>query len=468
MITATSNYNTALSSFKSGRIRVFVEIAGYHRAFSNFDPTGFTWDDSAAEHNDWIPEDGIDDLQMSINDLEGGAQQIDWGFHVTDVGNAITADFATFTFEGKDIVVKTGFDGMAYADFTTVFTGHIDSVSSANNNLEYYFQCVDTTDFLTKVIYTTGDDGQPTSADHIKTVTGHPLDIMLNILGSQVGLAGSRYDSTKIEAYRDGPFSGMEMVFHLQQGVAAGEFIKTQILKPLGGYLWTDSTGKITVNFFYPIAGPTAVASLGEDTWTTIPSAEQTDMVNTVQFKFDKDDASSAAANDYLAISTQVYAPSTAKYGQYGEQEIDADGVRSGFQGFFIAALTSRLIFMRYGFKNLKFDGDAAEAIWGSVLVELGDVVSVTHSKIPDRAAGVMGVTSKLFEVLSKTINFKEGTVLYTMIDATYLQTFGFFKITSDAQADYAAATTPEKATYMFMTNDAGLYSNGDAGHGLG
>lgn len=468
MIAATTNFLNALAAFKSGELRVLINIDGYHRAFSNFDPTGFTWDDSAAEHNDWLIMADTDDLSMSVSDLDGGADQVTWNFAVQDVGNAITTDFATFTFEGKFIEVKVGFKGLGIDDYCTVFTGFIDSVISTHSNLAYIFQCTDTSGQLTKVVYTTADDGFETSADHIKTVTGHPLDILLDILSGQVGLPLSRYDQTKIEAYRDSIFTGMKMVFHLQQGVAALDFIKAQLLKPLGGYLWTNAAGKVTVNFFYPIEGASPVAEFTRDAWLSIPSAEQTDMVNTVQFKFDKDDATADTNNDYLAVTTQVYGPAVAKYGQYGEQEVDADGLRSGFQGFFIAALTSRLIFMRYGFKNLKFDQDAAESIWNTLPVEIGDVVSVTHPQIPDRQAGVMGVTSKPFEVLGKTINFREGRLTFIMIDASYLNTFGFFKITSDAQADYAVSTTGEKAAYMFMTNDAGLYSNGDIGHGLG
>lgn len=467
MIDATPTFVTELASFRVGTLPVVITIGNYTRAFCNFDPIGFTWNDSIASHVDWLGE--MDPITMSVSDLDGGSDTQSWSFTVQDFENLITADFPDFTFEGKLVTVRVGLgSSMSIDDFCTVFVGYVDSVSSVNDNLDYQFNCADTAGLLTKIIFTVGDDGQPTSADHIKTVSGHPLDILLTILGSEVGLATSLYDLAKIEEYRDGPFSGMKMVFHLQQGVAAIDFIKAQIMKPLGGYVWTNGAGVVTVNFFYPIEGPVAIASFSEDTWKSIPSAEQTDMVNTVQMKFDKDDADSAATGNYLAVPTNLYAPSVTKYGQYGEQEIDADGIRSAFQGFFIAALTSRLIFMRYGFKNLKFDTNAADGIFGSLLVEMGDVVSVTHALIPDRSAGVMGITNKLFEILGKTIDLKEGVVTFVMIDASYLQTFGFFLITSDAQADYAAASPTEKGKYMFMTDDSGLYSNSDAGHGLG
>lgn len=467
MITATSNFITAANAFSNGELRVFIQISGYHRAFSNFDPTGFTWDDSIAEHNDWLLMEETDDLVWNVNDLDGGADVQNWGFTVQDVNNLVTADFAGFTFEGKAVTVKVGFKGLSIDDYCTIFTGNILSVESVDSNLNYHFSCEDTTGYLSRTIFGTADDGFETSSDHLRTVEGHPLDILLDILSTQVGLSAGKIDTAKIEEYRDGIFAGMKLVFHLDQAVTAGDFIKAQIMKPLGGYIWTTADGKVTANFFYPIAGPTPVATFGADTWLSIPSAEMTDMVNTVQFKFDKDSSVNGTA-DYASNHTEGYAPSIAKYGQYGTQTIEADGLRSAFQGYFIAALTARLLFLRYGYKNLKFDQDAAEAIFSTMRCEIGDVVAVTHTRIPDRSAGVMGVTSKLFEILSKTLSLRTGRVTFTMIDATYLASFGFYKITSDAQADYASATTGEKAAYMFMTNDAGLYSNGDAGHGLG
>lgn len=459
MITATTNFTNALAAFRAGEITLAVEIDGHSRIYTNHD-------DGVGGHYPWLKD--VDPLDFTVNDLDGGADQVNWGFYVLDKGAALTSDFPSFVFEGKKFTLKVGLPGLAYSDYCAFFVGKIDHVDSANNNLEYYFQCVDNSDDLNKVVYTTGDDGQETSSDHIKTLNGHPLDILLDILSSEVGMDSGFIDTAKIEEYRDGPFSGLNFVFHLQQGVAAGEFIKAQLLKPLGGYLWTNGAGKVTVNFFYPVEGPVAIGELSADSWTVIPTAEQTDMVNTVQFKFDKDDATTDASGDYRALSTQLYAPAVAKYGQYGEHVIESDGMRSGFQGFFVAALTSRLVFMRYGFKNLKFDQAASPGRFNGLLYEIGDLLSVTHLQIPDRATGTMGISNKLFEILGKHINWSEGTVTYTMIDASYLSTFGFFKITPDAQADYAASSSGDKAKYMFMTDDLGMYSNGDSGHGLG
>lgn len=463
MISSTSNFQAALAAYTNGNIIVQVVIAGYSRVFTNYN-------DGIAGHYPWIVS--VDDLDLTLEDLEGGADQRTGGVTVQDRGAAITGDFPTFTFEGQQIQIQIGFVGLAQVDFCTVFTGFIDTVSSANANNEYYIQFSDVQTKLAAVVFQQGDDGGNTSSTNIRTVSGHPLNILLQIC-QDLGIPA---DTTKITAYRDGPFSGTIFTFYLTQAPAAADFIKSQLMKPLGGYMWINAAGLLTVNFFYPLAGPVAVGSFGQSNWFDIPEAGQTDMVNTVQMQFDLDDSS---ANDnstgsYLSSVTENYTPSYLLYGDLAsEHTINSDGVRSAFAGYFIAALTAIMIFMRYGFKNLTFDsessgGSSPDSNWQTLLYEPGDIVSVTHPQVPDRKAGVMGITNKLFEMLNKTIKFSEGKLNYTMIDASYLSQFGLYKIAPMGEALYAADTTANKAEYMYFCGANGEYSNGDPAHILG
>lgn len=465
MISSTTNFQAALAAYTSGPIITQVVIEGYSRVFTNY-PIALPG------YYPWIVTDGIDDLDLTLEDLDGGADQRTGGVTVQDSGGAITSDFPNFVFEGKQIQIQVGFVGLAQSDFCTVFTGFIDTVSSANSNTEYYIQFSDVQAKLAAFVFQSGDDGGSTSSTNVRTVSGHPLNILMEIC-QQLDVP---CDTAKIEAYRDGPFSGTIFTFYLTQAPAAADFIKEQLMKPLGGYMWINAAGLLTVNFFYPLAGPVAVGSFSRDTWFEIPEAGQTNMINSVQMQFDLDDAS---ANDnstgsYLSSVTENYAPSYELYGDLAsEQTINADGVRSAFQGFFIAALTAILIFQRYGFKNLTFDdessgGSSPDSTWNTLLYEPGDILSVTHPQVPDRKAGVVGITNKPFEVLNKTIKFSEGRLNYTMIDASYLSQFGLYKIAPMGEAAYTAASTGDKAEYMFFCGANGEYSNGDPAHILG
>ena len=280
MISATANFQAALAAYTSGNIIVQVVIQGYSRVFTNYA-------DGISGHYPWIKEGGVDNLDLTLKDLDGGADQRSGGVTVQDVGGAITGDFPGFVFEGKQIQIQVGFVGLAQSDFCTLFTGFIDTVSSANANTEYYIQFSDAQTQLAAVVFQTGDDGSPTSSTNVRTVSGHPLAILMEICKE----LDVPCDVAKITAYMSGPFAGIIFTFYLTQAPAAADFIKAQLMKPLGGYMWINAAGLVTVNFFYPLAGPVPVGSFGPSNWFAIPEAGQTDMVNTVQMQFDLDDA---------------------------------------------------------------------------------------------------------------------------------------------------------------------------------
>lgn len=456
MLTAAANWIAANRRYEK-QIVTRIVIGGYYRSFST--------NINQAIDDPWLVS--IDPLDIRVNDLQGGADQQTFSFTLQDRNGRITNDMVGMVFEGALVQVYVGFASMAsVGDYLLYWQGYIDQVDSANSNSEYLFTCSDVTSKLQQAVYLTGDNGGQTSSSNIKTLTGHPLDMMLDILLNQLrdpksgqALDPSLVDVTKIQAYRNGPFDGMEFLFHLSQPPAALDFIKNQILKPLGGYLWV-SQGKVTVNFFYPINSPTSVQTIGEDDWTSIPTAQQTQMINTVQFRFDKDDGVGSSSGDYLQTNTQEYGPSVARYGLYGELNIDSDGLRAGLQGYLLSWLVSYLIFGRYGFKNLTFDANAAEGLMSLMLLETGDLVYVTHAKIPDRQAGTMGITNKLFELLNKTTDLHTGVVTLTMIDATYLTKFGFAEITPDGEADFPSASSGDKLIYMWQSNAQGFYAD--------
>jgi hypothetical protein len=186
-----------------------------------------------------------------------------------------------------------------------------------------------------------------------------------------------------------------------------------------------------------------------------IPVAGQADLVNQVSFRFDQ------VGGSYTAEAVKNYAPSIALYTQYGQHIIQSDGMRSGLQGYILAAQTAALIFQRYGKKNLKFDNSVV-VDWTGCVLEVGDVVAVTNPFIPDRVAGVRGIAAKLFEVLDRTFNFNDGRVTLTLQD-TGLNLYRTVYIAPSGEASYASASTLDKSHYMFLCDNTDKYSTGAA-----
>lgn len=220
-----------------------VEIDGYSRVLT-------TKKTGVSGQYDWITNIGPSGL--TINDMDGGADLGELDITVADDGASVTADMASFTFEGKRLLLYTGFVGLDQTKWLLKATYQIYEVDSSDANATYTFKCTDNKQDLTKVVYQDGDDGFPTDSNHPKTLNGHPLDILLDILINQVGYSVSDINLAKIWNYRDGVYAGVKFTFSITTPPAAKDFIEQQIMKVMGAYLWVNSLGEIDVNFFYP------------------------------------------------------------------------------------------------------------------------------------------------------------------------------------------------------------------------
>jgi hypothetical protein len=418
---------------------------------------------------DWIVS--IDPLRQTVSDLDGSSDLSDLVFNLQDRDRQITADLASFVFEGKLCKLLAGFAGMDLADYVTLRTMTVDTVDCDNDNQEYKFTCSDVNlKKLSKLIYTTGDNPNfATDSNNPRTVSGHPLDILMSAL-TQVG---ATFDAAKIAYYRDFVFSGDFMKFVLTTAPEAKEFITKELMMPRGMYIRPNNLGVLTINSFYPVSFPfggytpdvppvmEAVVSLNPSdvNQTAIPVPVQAPLVNEVIFRFD-DDGSKLGAERVVD-----WKPSIAKYGLVGAKVIESKGMRSAFQGHAMAQFIGRLICIRYGSKNLTFDPVSLQ--WNACALECGDIISVANPYVPDREAGVLGITGKMFESLDVTLDCMQYTVQVKLLDIDLLL-FKEFLITPNGEADFAAASDFDKNTYMFQSDASGKYSTGAPGNTLG
>ena len=431
---------------------VSLEIDGYARKFTNRDP-GIT------DYYPWIAEDGVTDIEYNTSPLDGSSELQDVTVTVLDFQGLITADMPSITLEGRTARIKVWFPGVDVSHAVTLFTGKLDLVQCSNVNTTYDFVLKDTRVDLKQLVYLTGDDGQPVDSSHLKTVVAHPLDILKDILLNQLALDTSLVDIATIDAYRDGPFAGAIFQFSIDSAPEAKDFIENQLMKPLGGCLRSTSSGILKPYFLISLAGSISpVQSFDADELVDIPLVGQSDIINTLDYKFDKE------GSEYKSESVLTDADSIAKYGQ-ATQIVESDGMRSGYQAFFLANIVSREIFNRLASKNPTFD---AEVLWTGCKVEASDIISITHPLMPDRKAGVMGVTDAWFQVQSLKLSISTFTATFTLVDVSTSRSYGAFKIAPDSQVDWTSATSDEKSKYMFIADATGKYSDTTTGNPLG
>jgi hypothetical protein len=469
VISSTANYRAAAAAGK--RPVIVITIEDYSRAFSNrSDVAGVP-----VAVSDWLVS--VEDLQTTVNDLDGGTDLADLIFTVQDHGGGITASLPTFVFEGKQVQLFAGYQDLAFSDFVTLFTGRIDSIESSNYNLEYVFSCPDIRTDLNRAIYTTADDGANTSSDHVRTLSGHPLDILIHALEVECGLTSGQVDEAKITQYRDTIYSGAQMLFTLDSAPVAKEFIETELMKPLGAYLRTDNLGRVTVEFAYPV-NVTPTFSFSPDNLLDVPAAGQADVINQVITRLDATSGTGSSGGSGFAVErVQQDATSILKYGMYGQQIVESKGLRSGLNGLFLARMTAFLIFLRYANKALchgdsgkNASSDPIDAPWSAALIDSGDFGTMTHPNVPDRAAGVIGIVDKAYVAMDRTLQFpiggSGGTVQLKLLEVD-LNKFKQYLIAPNGEASYTSASALDKGKYLFLCNDSDLYSNGAAGNTL-
>jgi hypothetical protein len=412
----------------------------------------------------------VDDHSTTVSDLDGGVDLADLTMNVQDALQAITALFPSYVFEGQRATLLMGYAGMALSQFVPMFTGVISTVSSANGNMEYIFDAASfNAQKLTTNIYTTGDDGFAIDSTHPKTINGHPIDILVSALG-QCGVPPNSIDTAKLYYYRDTIYSGLSFAFTLTASPTGKDFIESELMKPLGAYLRETNTGLLTANFFYPaLSGngtytpPTPpVATLDKTNTADMPLAGEANLIDAVTFRFDDDGTGNGT---FLSESVQEYGPAIERYGLVGSQIIESKGMRSGFQGFLWADLIARLIFLRYGLKNLTLT--SVPFLWSECLLEPGDIIQLTIAQVPNRTGGTLGVTDLTFEVLDRTWSFMTGLIELNLL-AINLSAFKQYLITPNGEADYTLASSTDKAKYMFLCGANDKYSNGDPANTLG
>jgi hypothetical protein len=349
-----------------------------------------------------------------------------------------------------------------------------------------------TTSTVTATTTTTATVGTTVTATNFNNISGsnprllqgHPLDMLIEILETEVGFATSDINVAQIQAYRDTVFTGLEFKFVLSSAPDAKDFIESQLLKPLGGYAYVNNLGQFCVGFAQPLPGGlTSGGAITQFNVTTLPSLGAATLVNVLTMRFDKDDAGVGTSNTgFLSESNTFYTPSIADLadltGQVAQEAatgsgevqgqliLESNGMRSQFQGFLMARMIANGIFAMYGFYNPTLQ---TTTLWNPLFkIELGEFVTFSHPLVPDRSTGLVGMVNKLFRISSRTYDFMNYTVTIILEDASGIKGFGAHKISPTGHTNFTGSSADDQTKYLFMSNVSGKQSTGVAGGNLG
>jgi len=401
-------------------------------------------------------------LAQQVSDLQGNATIGALNVTIVDVGRALLATLGSHQWYGALATVQLGFAGLTYpTDFITPFTGVVQSVVPTDDHTGFVIGLRDFNRRLTNQIYATGDDGfHPTSATNPKTLDGNPMDLVLDVLEGQLGLAAGYIDTAAIAALKAGRMSTTRMLFSLQKAVNANTFLEQELLRPHGLFHFARYNGALSVADMLAPPTPVPIAfAFTQSNTLGIPAYRQQPIYNWVQFDLDYD------GSNFLHTEQFIDAASVAKFDLQAALQIQSQGLRTNYQGASRAGITARRIFERYAGGPANQISLAAASLQ-PVVVEVGDYVTVTHPLMENLDTGTLGWTGRVCQVLNVQQSWASAQISFDLIDVTAMLR-PVYQYAPDSVPAWPAASSGQKATYMFMADSSSQQSDGSAAAGV-
>ncbi len=353
-------------------------------------------------------------------------------------GNEITALIASdpYQWDRKKVTVKAGYVGMDEADLLTIATYWVSSIKMKSKNLIYEIGLSDPQKWMQRYIFREASEASPV------LITGNPINIMLSVLMSSgtvgangthdylaasngLGLESDAVSVATLEAIRDNYYPGDShyMRFSITEKQKAKDFIEKQICQVLSAYPAIDGQGRF---FIIPFRAPintsgVAIQTFDDDSIIDMPEWDLnlSAKINEVYFEIDANN-DDYAEHDYIdSDSINARGPGSAPL------KIKSDGLRTSnnpasitARGLDIISRRKEAIFARWSNPppvKLRF-----KTFFSKWLAEAGDIISVSHSKVPDLDSGLMGITDRQMEIVSRSIDWDAGAVKIECLDTGF------------------------------------------------
>jgi hypothetical protein len=274
-------------------------------------------------------------------------------------------------------------------------------------------------------------------------------------------------DVPQFLSLRDSQFSGDFFEFEITRPIDGKQFIEDQILKVLGLHLIVASDARLRLKPMKPMPYQTPVFNLTSSNIVGIPQTGRQPIVNLVTMRMDVNNSGiSTAARAYEGQETYEQQTSLQLYQQVYEQQVEATGLRTPYGASMRSRVLADRIFRRHAFAPPAYQ---VRAYLAALVVELGDLVSLTHPLLVDFQTGSRGVVNVACEVIDRKPNYAAGYVEFKLLDTRFLNSADPYQI-APATADipsWSEASATERGQYMFIADAAnnGTYADGTAGH---
>jgi len=449
---------------------------------------------------------------QSISELDGSSTISSFNIQTIDPAGVLKALAAQQNLIGNVARFKMGFPGQALGDFTPLHTVQLVSTGFDSQG-RMTFSCADLQRFMQSAqLWTNGGplpwtpgltasvpaggpallpNAYPTGDQNPRWLRGHPLEIYLAAMQNELGVGqdpsipqsgwaiyipgqdwtlinpNPYLDVPGILALRDGPFSGDWFEFKITRPVTGKQWLEDEILKVLGLYTIVHADGRLSLKPMKPLGTAQPVMALNQKNIVGLPSASRLPVVNVVTVRMNVDDSvTTTAARTYRYEVTFEQETSIDQYQQQYTQQVETNGLRVSYGGNLRAFLLADRIFRRHAFGTPEYK---VKAFLSSVVLELGDLVWLSHPLLPDFVSGNVGLNNVVCEVIDRQPNYADGSMQFQLLDTRFTELTTPYQIAPLAAGvpNYSQASAAQQKQYMFVSFSAtgGLNADGTPGN---
>lgn len=335
-----------------------------------------------------------------------------------DITTLISGD--TYSLHYKKTTIKMGYQGMDESDMLTIMVGRVTGLDMDRDGTGYEFDITDPSKELQRKIFRGAEDTPV-------TITGNPINILLQVLTSTGAGTNGDYDTlaesdglgidddlinvTNIEAVRDDWFPGpaFRFSFTIKKRIQAKKWLEKEIFKILNIYPVIDADGKFNIKPFKPpLPATVSVQTFNDDNIMGLPTFDFNlkDLVNEVEVSYDWDSVDDEFdTQEFYIDSTSINNRGPGK----SPIKLESKGATTALDASDMFALRKAKIFARYS--NPPPPKISMSTFFSGWLTEAGDIVPISHSQLPDIENGTRGLTTEMMEVINRSIDWKRGRV---------------------------------------------------------
>ena len=382
---------------------------------------------------------------------------------VTTIPVVGTADFASATAGEFYIIINDeviSYTGKTGTTFTGCTRGELGTTPAAHSNSDRVKNFVVLQDNPVNIML------------RILTSTGLGTNGAYDDLPASAGLGIDEDDVavTSMEAERDRWLLGFTMKFELFDLTEAKRFLESEVLRFINAYPLVDNEGRLSMTVYTPPLPTVQIRQLNDDNLVEAPTWQGNLLArfffNEIDMQYDYD----FLTNTFGTRAFFEDSTSQVTYGDVKTLTMQSKGIRTAIMGQPKIDKIALRALQRFANPSPII---RAKAFMTERIVEPGDIVRLTTTKLPDLSRGSMGVVDQMVEALQVGTDYQRGVNNFMLLDTgfSYGRKYGAISPPTTAPINFPTydVATPDQRLYCFVSTKVnptkGLMNDGSDGY---